>query len=201
MQRIHLMNARYVLTILCLMISFMALTCVAQQPEPSVPLSMDPRQSYTQSLIPVLRQRNPEAALQTFDGLIDQTLPLGDLVYSDLPSAAAALHRSLAQQDSGDVFNWLSKWTLPTTERQRVRMLTVPVPIDAPPKVFARSISERPRDTTFATAAVGPVEGLWCSGWMWLQAANELGQLPAMRVKLKEMVESQVAGAEPFYVL
>ncbi len=195
------MNARYVLTILCLMISFMALTCVAQQPEPSAPLSMDPRQSYTQSLIPVLRQRNPEAALQTFDGLIDQTLQLGGLMYSDLPSAAAALHRSLAQQDSGDVFNWLSKWTLPTTERQRVRMLTVPVPIDAPPKVFARSISERPRDTTFATAAVGPVEGLWCSGWMWLQAANELGQLPAMREKLKEMVESQVAGAEPFYVL
>ena len=183
------------------MLSFIASPGVAQQPESPVTLEIIPKQSYTQSLIPLLRDRNPEAALQTFDGLIDQTLPLGDLVYSDLPSAAAALHRSLAQQDSGDVYEWLSTWTLPTADRQRVRLLTVPVPIDAPPKVFARSIGERPRDTTFAVAAVGPVDGLWCSGWMWLQAANDLGQLPAVRVKLKGMVDGQVAGAEPLYVL
>lgn len=195
------MIARYVLTILCLMLSYIASRGVAQQPESPVTLEIIPKQSYTQSLIPLLRDRNPEAAIKTFDGLIDQALPLGDLVYSDLPSAAAAMHRSLAQQDSSDVYEWLSTWTLPTTARQRIRLLTVPVPIDAPPKVFARSIGERPRDTTFAVAAVGPVEGLWCSGWLWLRAANELGQLPAVRVKLKEMVESQVAGAETLYVL
>jgi hypothetical protein len=181
--------------------SFIASTCIAQQSELSAPLEIILRRSYTQLLIPLLRDRNPEAALQAFDGLIDQTLPLGDLVYSDLPSAAAALHRSLAQQDSGDVYEWLSTWTLPTAERQRIRLLTVPVPIDAPPKVFARSIGERPRETTFAVAAVGPVEGLWCSGWMWLRAANDLGQLPAVRVKLKGMVDSQVAGAEQLHVL
>lgn len=199
------MIARCSRTLLCLMASVMVSTCVAQQPEPqAVPTSMPttgPRRPYAQQVLPPLRDRNPEAALLAFDGLIAQTLPLGDLVYSDLPSAAAALHRSLAQQASGDVFNWLSKWTLPTAERMRVRMLTVPVPIDAPPKVFARSIGERPRDTTFAIATVGPVDGLWCSGWMLLHAANNLGQLSTMRVTLKTMVDQQIAGAEPLYVL
>lgn len=198
MQKIHLVIAQYIIAI-SFMMMLMTCPCVAQTAEAVLPTAKGT--AYTRLLLPHIRDRNPEAALQTFDGLIDQTLPLGDLVYSDLPSAAAALHRSLAQQDSGDVFNWLSKWTLPTTERQRVRMITVPVPIDAPPKVFARSIGERPRDTTFAVASVGPVEGLWCSGWLWLRAANDLGQLPAVRVKLKGMVDNQVAGAEPLYVL
>ena len=173
----------------------------AQEPASQAVATTAPTRSYAQQVLPPLRQRNPEVAIQAFDALIDQALPLGDLVYSDLPSAAAALNRSLAQQSSSDVFDWLSKWTLPTAERKRVRMLTVPVPMDAPPKVFARSISERPRDTTFAIASVGPVEGLWCSGWMLLQAANDLGQLPAIRVTLKQMVDQQIAGAEPLYVL
>ena len=175
--------------------------CLAQTLAPEVATTKAKGESYLNPLLPQIRERNPEAALQQFDRLIDQTLPLNDLVLSDLPSAAAALHRSLAQQDSGDVFAWLSKWTLPTNERERIRMLTVPVPMDAPPKAFARAIGERPRDSTFAVAAVGPVDGLWCSGWMWLEAANALGQLPATRINLKAMVDKQIAGAEPLYVL
>lgn len=192
---------RYFCIPLGVMVLLLSPIADAQQPElPSVPTAA-PRQSYTQQVLPLLRERSPEAALQVFDGLINQTLPLGDLVYSDLPSAAAALNRSLAQQSSGDVFNWLLKWTLPTSDRKRVRIITVPVPVEAPPKVFARSISERPRDTTFAVGAVGPVQGIWCSGWMLLQSANDLGQLPSLRLQLKDMTDQQIADAEPLYVL
>ncbi|TWU01662.1 DUF1583 domain-containing protein [Neorhodopirellula pilleata] len=157
--------------------------------------------SYAQQVLSPLRDRNLEAALQAFDQRINQTLPLKDLMYSDLPSAAAAVHRSLAQESSGEVYELLADWTLPTDDRQRVRMLSTPVPTAAPPKVFARSIGERPRDTTFVVASVGPVPGFFSSGWMYLQSANELGQLPNVRAKLQELVDQRVTGAEPLYVM
>ncbi|MGV3483383.1 MAG: hypothetical protein ACO1RT_03065, partial [Planctomycetaceae bacterium] len=195
------MIARIALAVVCVAASTGALVCVAQTPEAKVAVTAAPRASYTQQVLPPLRERDPEAALQGFDKLIDRTLPLSDLVHSDLPSAAGALHRSLAQESSGDVYNWLSQWTLPTATRDQVRVVTVAVPMDAPPKLFARSIGERPRDTTFAVASIGPVEGLWCNGWMLLQAANELGQLAKLRVTLKELTDRQIAGAEQLYAL
>ncbi|MCA9140678.1 MAG: DUF1583 domain-containing protein [Planctomycetales bacterium] len=148
-----------------------------------------------------LRDRDPEGALEVLDKNIDQTLGITDLVYSDLPSAAAGLHRSLAQVSSDGQYELLEAWTLPNAKRNRVRVLSVPVPTDAPPRVFARSIGERPRETTFVVASVGHVQGFFCSGWMLLQAANDLGQLARLRIRLEELEKQQVTGAKELLVL
>ncbi|MEZ6088363.1 MAG: DUF1583 domain-containing protein [Pirellulaceae bacterium] len=172
-----------------------------EQPDaPNVTTSAS-TESFADQIVPKLRDRDLQQAMIVFDALIDQSLTMKELTSSDLPSAAAALYRSLAQQSSGEIFELLSEWTLPTNDRDRVRMLSVPVPTSAPPKVFARSIGERPRDTTFAVASIGPVPGLFCSGWIFLQAANDLGQLPSLRSKLKDLTDREVAGAEPLYAL
>lgn len=156
--------------------------------------------SYSELVLPALRERDPEAALQKLDESAN-SLTISDMLYSDLPSAAAALNRSLVQLSSDQQYEILEEWTLPTEQRKRVRVLSTPVPTDAPPKVFARSIGERPRDNTFAVAAVGPVDGFFCSGWMLLQAANEMGRLPRLRITLKELNEQNVSGAEELLVL
>lgn len=157
--------------------------------------------SFAAGVLPHLRNRDLAAALEALDARIDQTLQIGDLIYSDLPSAAAGLNRSLAQASSGEQYALLRDWTLPTTQRQRVRMLTAPVPADRPPKVFARSIGERPRDTTFAVASVGPVDSIFCTGWVLLQAANEIGQLSQLRVKLQTLADERITGARELLVL
>lgn len=156
--------------------------------------------SYSEIVLPALRDRNPEAALQKLDESAS-SLTISDMLYSDLPSAAAALNRALVQSSSDQQYEWLEEWTLPTEQRKRVRVLSSPVPTDAPPKVFARSIGERPRDNTFAVASVGPVEGFFCSGWTLVQAANELGRLPRLRITLEELHEQNVSGAEELLVL
>ncbi|MEP6168748.1 MAG: DUF1583 domain-containing protein [Rhodopirellula bahusiensis] len=155
--------------------------------------------SYTALVLPALRERDPETALRELDAV--GGLAISDLIYSDLPSAAAALNRSMGQLSSDQQYELLEEWTLPTEQRKRVRVLSTPVPTDAPPKVFARSIGERPRDNTFAVASVGPVKGFFCSGWMLLQAANDLGRLPRLRIALEELREQNVSGAEGLLVL
>ncbi|WDQ16277.1 DUF1583 domain-containing protein [Rhodopirellula sp. P2] len=156
--------------------------------------------SYAALVLPALQDRDPKAAWKTLDEAAN-SLSISDMLYSDLPAAAAALNRSLVQLSSDQQYELLEKWTLPTEQRKRVRILSTPVPTDAPPKVFARSIGERPRDNTFAVASVGPVPGFFCSGWALLQAANELGRLPRLRIVLEELHEQNVSGAEEMLVL
>ena len=98
----------------------------------------------------------------------------------------------------------LYEWSLPEGDGsgpQRVRLLAAAVPTDAPPKVFARSIGERPRDSTFAIASVGPVPGFFCSGWILAQAADELGRLARLRSTLEKLAESDVDGAPEMLML
>ena len=79
--------------------------------------------------------------------------------------------------------------------------LPFPVPTDAPPKVFARSLGERPLDSTFAVASVGPVRGFFCSGWMLVKAADEIGRLARLRSTLEEHERAEVAGSKELLML
>ncbi len=148
-----------------------------------------------------LRDRDSEGALETLGTLVDRPVTIGDLCYSELPSAAAGLHRSLAQLSSDQQYALLERWTLPDGQRNNVRMLSVPVPTDAPPKVFARSLGERPRDSTFDVASVGPVRGIFCSGWTLARAADDLGRLARLRLALEKLADDNVAGATELLML
>ena len=155
-----------------------------------------------------LRKRDARGALETLAVLVDRPVSISDLVYSGLPSAAAGLHRSLAQMSADERYELLYQWSLPAGEgetphgeRIRVRLLAAAVPTDAPPKVFARSLGERPRDSTFAVTSIGPVQGFFCRGWMLAQAADELGRLARLRSTLEKLAESNVDGSQELLML
>ncbi|MCG8653549.1 MAG: hypothetical protein MI861_27175, partial [Pirellulales bacterium] len=146
-------------------------------------------------------QRDLETALQALGKVVDQPVTIGELAYSGLPAAAGGLHRYLAQLSSDEQYEVLEKWTLPEQGRQAVRLFAIPVPTDAPPKVFARSLGERPRDTTFSIAQVGPVRGFFCSGWMLVKAADDLGRITRLRSTLEELVQQDVTGSRELLML
>ncbi|WP_442505323.1 DUF1583 domain-containing protein [Novipirellula sp. SH528] len=168
-----------------------------------LPTTLDAQTSTADSskILQQLADRDLDQALVSLGELVDQPLTFGDLAYSSLPSAAAGVNRSLAQLSADEQFDRLEKWTLPTENRKHVRLLAVPVPTDAPPKVFARSLGQRPLDSTFAIASVGPVGGFFCSGWMLVQAANEVGRLARLRSTLEALEKADVAGASELLML
>ncbi len=153
------------------------------------------------TILQQLTERDLDQALDSLGELADQPLAFRDFAYSSLPSAAAGVNRSLAQLSAAEQFDRLEKWTLPSGDRKHVRLLAVPVPTDAPPRVFARSLGQRPLDSTFAVASVGPVRGFFCSGWMLVQAADEVGRLARLRSTLEELETADVAGATELLML
>lgn len=153
------------------------------------------------SIIAQLRDDNPEAALTELGQLIDANLSINSIANTPLPSAAAGVFRALSQERPDDQFDWLLKWTMPTDTRSPIRQLATPVPSDAPPKAFARELSERPRDTSFPIATVGPMQGFFSSGWMLVQAAEEVGRLSRLQSDLEPLAEQNVAGAKELLAL
>ncbi|MEM8666909.1 MAG: DUF1583 domain-containing protein [Planctomycetota bacterium] len=187
------------LSILCILFAFV-----------SLPLPLSAQQSSTPSakaILLSLRDRDEQTALDQLGALVDRTITLQDLVYSELPSAAGGLHRKFAQLDADERYERLLKWTFPEgieeadPSKVRIRMLSSVVPTDAPPKVFARSIGERPRDTTFAIAKVGPVSGFFNSGWMLVEAADEAGRLSRFRRSLESLSSSNQPGMQELGLL
>ena len=83
-----------------------------------------------------LRDGDSADALQAFGALADKATSMQDVVYSALPAAAGGMHRAMAQMSSDEQVEWLENWTLPDSTRKGVRLLSVPVPTETPPKVF-----------------------------------------------------------------
>lgn len=158
-------------------------------------------QTLSLDVLAELRDRQPEAAWKTMATARDQVTSIADIVYTPLPSAAAGLHRHLVQQSAGEQYDLLQGWTMPQSGRDAIRLLTTSAPTSAPPKVFARSLRERPRENTFAVAAVGPVQGLFCSGWSFVQAADELGRLARLRIELEGLVQRDIPGSSELLML
>ncbi|QDT04608.1 translocation protein TolB [Rubripirellula lacrimiformis] len=124
---------------------------------------------------------------------------------SELPSVIGSLYRQLSGLDSEEQFELWSEWTFPpmdsTQGKGRVRMITCPVPTEAPPSVFARTMGKRPREDSFAVASIGGMRGMFCSAWMLVQAADQRGRLSRLISDLEQLVSEGADGAKPLLVL
>ena len=156
---------------------------------------------HSRSILDQLRNGDVALALDAFGTLIDSLGPTTMEEPTVLNAAAGAIARHLSQLDEQDRYDLLLTWTLPTETRQTVRLVTLPVPQAAPPKVFAREIGERSRDETFAIPQMNGLPGLFCTGWMLARTADELGQLSRLQLTLDELANNNIAGAKPLALL
>lgn len=164
-------------------------------------IAQDAGPAGSEMILQQIRSREPEQALETLGRIVDQTVTIEAIADSGLPSGAGGLYRSLAQSSVDEQYLWLEEWTMPNDDRGQLRILSVPVPTDAPPKVFARSLGERARDSSFAVASVGPVKGFFCSGWMLVTAADELGRIARLRSTIEDLSQNGVDGAQELLML
>ncbi len=148
-----------------------------------------------------LRNDDVEKALESLGAAADVIRNLHPTEDEGLAAAAGGLFRTLSQLDEGEQFDLLYEWSMPTDDRKIVRLLTSVVPQIAPPKAFARAIGERPRDETFAVSSVGDIHGLFCSGWMLVKAADEIGRLRRLSTELEELAADKVPNADTLLLL
>ncbi len=152
--------------------------------------------SAADQVLQTLQEQGAQRALEILLNVVDRDVADDEIIRSSLPAAAAGIFRSLTQLSADEQYALLSKWSLPTAGRNSVRLLVTPVPVEAPPRAFARAIGERPRDTSFPIADVGGVSGLFCSGWMLVQTAEQIGRLGALVLELDRLAAQQVTGAK-----
>jgi hypothetical protein len=114
---------------------------------------------------------------------------------------SAGVFRTLSQRDAAEQFERWREWSLPTKDRQSVRLLTTLVPQDSPPKDFARTLGERPRDSAFPIAEVNGIRGLFSSGWLLIVAAEEIGRLPRLITELEALARNDVPNAKSLLLL
>ena len=148
-----------------------------------------------------LRADDLPAAMKTLGKATELAASISTQDDIGLAPATAGLHRRLKQLDTQEQFDLLYEWSMPTESRRTIRVLTSLVPHDAPPKVFARAIGERPRDTSFAVAEINGIEGLFSSAWLLVKSADETGRLRRLIVKLTELAADGVAGADDVLTL
>lgn len=141
-----------------------------------------------------------DKSLQVIGAVCDSQVSLGQ-PNPGLSVAAAAIHRELAQLSTSEQYDLLRSWSLPNASQSAVRLLTVFVPTSAPPKAFGRSIDERPRDSTFAVGSIGAFPGLFCSGWMLVQAADDIGRIGRLMTELEPLVQKKIPGADTLLML
>lgn len=148
-----------------------------------------------------LRDDDPEKALESLGTAADAIKNVHPSEDEGIAAAAGGLFRALNQLDEGEQFDLLYEWSMPTDDRKSVRLLTTVVPQVAPPKAFARVIRERPRDETFAVSSVGDIRGLFCSGWMLVKAADEIGRLRRLTTELEQLATDKVPDADTLLLL
>lgn len=163
--------------------------------------ALEGRQQHTAEALEHVRDGELGKALDAIALAIDIPVDIPLSTDDGLSRAAGGLSRALTQSDADERYELLHDWTLPTSDRPSVRLLTTIVPQDAPPKAFAREIGERPRDDTFAVAEVGGVRGLFCSGWTLVKAAEETGRLRRLITEIEPLVEQQTTGAKTLLLL
>jgi hypothetical protein len=148
-----------------------------------------------------LRDDEVEKALDALGPAADAIRNIHPTEDEGVASAAGGLFRAMNQLDEGERFDLLHKWSMPTDSRKTVRLLTTVVPQVAPPKAFARIIGERPRDETFAVSSVGDIHGLFCSGWVLVKAADDIGRLRRLVTELEGLAADKVPNADTLLLL
>lgn len=125
------------------------------------------------------------------DRVVKQTTPCDALAV-----AAASLNRALAQLSLDEQYELLHKWTMPDGDRDGLRVLASLVPQVAPPEGFARALGERPKTTSFPIASIGDVDGLFCSSWNLVVAADAAGSLRQLTAELEKHAANEVPNAQ-----
>lgn len=142
-----------------------------------------------------LRSDRMADAMNVLGEAADLNLPLDEGVDDGLGSAAAGWNRRLAALNTGERFELLHRWSMPTESRRTVRVLTSITPVDSPPSTFARAMGERPRRDSFTAPAIGGVAGLFNSAWELAKAADEVGYLRRLTAELSDLTEQDVPNA------
>lgn len=151
----------------------------------------------SQRLLEVAVSGEDAEAWQVLGNIADLELSIGVRISTPALSAGVtALHRKLIQLSPDDRYELLLKWTMPDTDHKSVRCFQVLTTDDAPPQEFARALNERPTPRSFSTPSVAGVPGLFSSGWLLMEAADEVGQLDSLRRKLQTLKDSGTPGAE-----
>ncbi|MCG6155909.1 DUF1583 domain-containing protein [Rubinisphaera margarita] len=136
-----------------------------------------------------------EDAWSGFGSLVDAD-PLLHVQIADGRSAlTGAFYRELQQLDAVEQVEVLRKWTLSNAEEGGVRHWAIFVPHVRPPREFARTLGERPRDSSFPLAAAGGIPGLFSSGWELARQARDEGLLRSLTFDLAELEKKKIANA------
>ena len=148
-----------------------------------------------------LHAGNLEEALSLLGQAASQPPRILLLEDEHLGPPAAGAFRTLSQRDAAEQFDRWREWSLPTKERPWIRLLTTLVPQDSPPKDFARTLGERPRDSAFPIAEINGIRGLFNSGWLLVVAAEEIGRLPRLITDLETLARKNVPNAKSLLLL
>ena len=148
-------------------------------------------------VIAAVKDKDLDSALQSLGDVVDREMTVKEAQLQRIPAAAAAVYRLLISRSSDQQYDSLMQWSLPSEDRKSVRILSVPVPVDAPPKEFARAMRQRPKDKAFAVADIAGMEGIFCSGWILVEAAEDIGRLSRLITKLQTLQQDGVPGADP----
>ena len=164
-----------------------------------LPKTFETTRSLARQCLEQLQAHELDDALATLGQAADLNPPLHFNDDDGLAPAAGGVYRRLAQMDAAEQFDVLLKWTLPADNT--VRLLSKVVPVQAPPKSFARALQERPRDNSFPIAEINGVRGLLSTGWLLVEAAEDSGQLNSLIAKLEPLAEAGVRNAQPLLLL
>lgn len=173
-------------------------TCAAVRGD-ELPKTFETTRALARECLNQLREDDFRSALVTLGRAADLNPPLHFNEDDGLAPAVGGINRRLSQMDAAERFDVLQQWTLPGDGQ--VRMLSKVVPIEAPPKEFARAIQERPRESSFPIAEINGVRGLFSTGWLLVEAAEESGQLNSLTAKLEPLAEAEVRNAQPLLLL
>ncbi|QDT12936.1 DUF1583 domain-containing protein [Planctomycetes bacterium K23_9] len=169
---------------------------IAIDPTSHAQESIDAQTPIGVRVIDAVNKKDLESALTTLAIVSDENLSLDAILEQRVPAAAAAVHRLMVIQSSDQRYDALLDWSMPNDDHANVRVLAVPVPVDAPPKVFAREIGQRPKDETFQVADIAGIQGIFCSGWMLAEAADDLGRLNRLITQLQTLSDNKVVGSD-----
>ncbi|MGE0758110.1 MAG: hypothetical protein AB7O38_13860, partial [Pirellulaceae bacterium] len=148
-----------------------------------------------------LRGDQLEAALELAGNSYDAQLAAGTLLLDAGGDVGAAWNRRLLQRSTNERYELLYRWTMPGDSRPHIRIFASWTPRQAPPAAFARALGERPRADAFPIPRVGPVDGLFSTGWLLVTAAAESGQLRKLSGELETLARHQVPGADHLWRL
>jgi len=148
-----------------------------------------------------LRSDQVDQALVVLGEAVDEHPQLSEVDSADLAAAGGGLFRALSQRSTDEQYDLLHAWSVPGEERPAVRILTTPVPQHVPPVEFVRLLGERPRETVFPIAEVGGVRGLFCSGWMLVKSADDIGRLSRLTSELETLAAQGTPNADTLLLL